>query len=170
MSEKCNNESECTIYGNLNGVLGDPCRRNHKYLSYEYECDYSRPNLVTSFCEMDLEDRTTSFSCPEGTKVIVDSAIWGRNKNQFCCPSKQENNCMAERCRSDFDATELMAEKCDGQSSCTWDKSQLELEDPCPGTFKYMTRGSIYKQKYQRPLFDRVSGSHQIDTNFHSWI
>ena len=57
MSEKCNNESECTIYGNLNGVLGDPCRRNHKYLSYEYECDYSRPNLVTSFCEMDLEDR-----------------------------------------------------------------------------------------------------------------
>ena len=70
MSEKCNDESECTIYGNLNGVLGDPCRRNHKYLSYEYECDYSQPNLVTSFCEMDLEDRNGIHINPSVSEIF----------------------------------------------------------------------------------------------------
>ena len=57
LSEKCNGESECTIYGNLNGILGDPCTKNHKYLKYEYECDYSTPNLEVSFCETEVQNR-----------------------------------------------------------------------------------------------------------------
>lgn len=139
LSEKCNGESECTIYGNLNGILGDPCKKNHKYLKYEYECDYSQPNLEVSFCETEVANRTTSFSCSAGTQIVIDKAIWGREKNQFCCPTKQERNCLSDNCSDSFDATELMTGKCGGKSTCTWDKSELALTDPCPNTFKYMT-------------------------------
>jgi len=78
---KCNGESECTIYGGMNGLIGDPCFRNHKYLSYDYECDYSSPQKVASFCEMEMADRTNSFECPKGTQIQITSATWGRSKD-----------------------------------------------------------------------------------------
>ena len=61
MSEKCDGESECTLFGNLNGLLGDPCVKNHKYLEYDYECDFTSENQRSSFCEVNLENRTDSI-------------------------------------------------------------------------------------------------------------
>lgn len=38
------------------------------------------------------------------------------------------------------DATQLMSERCDGQSSCEWNNSiSDDIKDPCNDVFKYMT-------------------------------
>ena len=83
LGAKCDGESECTIHGNMNGVLGDPCFKNHKYLSYEYECDYSSSEHVASFCEVQMENRTMSFECSDQKTVKIIGATWGRSKDQL---------------------------------------------------------------------------------------
>lgn len=138
IAAKCDGEAECMLYGNLNGLLGDPCKKKAKYLTVDYECDYSTNDSTISFCEANIEGRTDSFTCPEGKEVFINSASWGREKDNFCCPNKQEGQCQANSCSAPFDATSLLAEKCGGASECSWTKDDFALEDPCAGTFKYM--------------------------------
>lgn len=83
LSEKCDGESECTLFGNLNGLLGDPCVKNHKYLEYDYECDFTSENQRSSFCEVNLENRTDSINCPDGKQINISNAVWGRAKDQL---------------------------------------------------------------------------------------
>ena len=83
VSAKCNGEAECMLYGNLNGILGDPCKKKAKYLTVDYECDYSTNDSTMSICEANIEGRTDSFSCPEGKEVFINSASWGREKDNL---------------------------------------------------------------------------------------
>merc|ERR1712113_1245072 len=95
----------------------------------------------TSFCEAELENRTDSISCQnDGEVITVREATWGRERDAYCCPNRQEDKCMASDCSRSTDATELMGLRCDGQTSCTWDSSIAdEIRDPCSDVFKYMT-------------------------------
>ena len=66
----------------MNGVLGDPCRKRHKFLNVNYECDYSTPVKTASFCEAQLDNRTDSIQCNGENEVItIKSATWGRKKD-----------------------------------------------------------------------------------------
>ena len=66
----------------MNGVLGDPCSKRHKFLNVEYECDYTTPVVKASFCEAQLENRTNNIVCANKDEVItVISATWGRQKD-----------------------------------------------------------------------------------------
>jgi len=141
VNTKCNGESECTLFGNMNGILDDPCRKRHKFLNVQYECDYESPVVTASFCEAQLDNRTNNIVCAnEGEVISVRSATWGRGKDAYCCPNKQESKCLADQCSGETDATELMSLRCDGETSCTWDASIAdEIVDPCSDVFKYMT-------------------------------
>lgn len=141
VNEKCQDRSECTLFGNMNGISGDPCPKRHKFLNVQYGCDYSQPSVKTSFCEAELDNRTDSISCQnEGEVITVREATWGRERDAYCCPNRQEDKCMASDCSRSTDATELMGLRCDGQASCTWNSSIAEeIRDPCTDVFKYMT-------------------------------
>lgn len=83
IAAKCDGEAECMLYGNLNGLLGDPCKKKAKYLTVDYECDYSTNDSTMSFCEANIEGRADSFTCPEGKEVFINSASWGREKDNL---------------------------------------------------------------------------------------
>lgn len=38
-----------------------------------------------------------------------------------------------------MDAKQVMSERCNGNSSCSWNPEEIQLSDPCPNVFKYMT-------------------------------
>jgi len=38
VNTKCNGESECTLSGNMNAILADPCRFRQKFLNVQYDC------------------------------------------------------------------------------------------------------------------------------------
>ena len=66
----------------MNGVLGDPCSKRHKFLNVQYECDYETPVVKASFCEAQLDNRTNNIVCANPDEVItVKSAAWGRQKD-----------------------------------------------------------------------------------------
>ena len=66
----------------MNGILGDPCAKRHKFLNVQYGCDYSQPSVKTSFCEAELDNRTDSISCQnEGEVITVKEATWGRERD-----------------------------------------------------------------------------------------
>jgi hypothetical protein len=101
VASKCNDESECTLFGGMNGVLGDPCRKRHKYLNVQYECDYTTPVKTASFCEARLDNRSDSITCQnEGEVITIKSATWGRNKDSYCCPFKKDHECLTGNCRN----------------------------------------------------------------------
>jgi len=125
----------------MNGVLGDPCRKRHKFLNVQYDCDYSTPVKTASFCEAQLDNRTDSISCQGANEVItIQSATWGRAKDAYCCPFKQDDNCLANQCSGSTDSTELIGSICNGQAGCSWDDSIADqIKDPCSDVFKYMS-------------------------------
>ena len=66
----------------MNGILDDPCRKQHKFLNVQYECDYESPLMTAKFCEAQLDSRTNKISCAyEGEVISVRSASWGRGKD-----------------------------------------------------------------------------------------
>ena len=40
---------------------------------------------------------------------------------------------------ANMDAKQVMSERCNGNSSCSWNPEEIQLSDPCPNVFKYMT-------------------------------
>ncbi|XP_052218374.1 L-rhamnose-binding lectin CSL3-like [Dreissena polymorpha] len=72
------------------------------------------------------------MNCPPGQKLVVGSAIFGRNQGDAICPCQQMFNtsCMS--------TTAKAKSLCDGKSQCCLNANIIVFEDPCPGTYKYL--------------------------------
>ncbi|XP_065064969.1 nematocyst expressed protein 6-like [Rhopilema esculentum] len=76
--------------------------------------------------------RTKTFSCPYGTKMWIDSAMYGRLTTKICGYGSLRNM----SCHSDV--TEIVRGKCQNNMVCKLQVTTEVYGDPCPGTFKYL--------------------------------
>ena len=76
--------------------------------------------------------RTKTFSCPYGTKMWIDSAMYGRLTTKICGYGSWRNM----SCHSDV--TEIVRSKCQNNMVCKLQVTNNVYGDPCPGTFKYL--------------------------------
>ena len=101
------------------------------------------------------EHETLSIECPEGHRIKVNSALYGRQLGGNVCPhnSIKTTDCAAPT------SLEVVKDECAGKQSCEVKASNGVFDDPCVGTFKYLevdyTCISSKYIKYEHVLFAR---------------
>ncbi|XP_024148699.1 L-rhamnose-binding lectin SML isoform X2 [Oryzias melastigma] len=132
IKERCEFEQRCDVpMADITSV--NPCFGIFKYIKTEFTC--IAPQTVVA-----CERRTAKLTCPSGKTIKVLSAYYGRRDSSVCtlnCPLVQTQN---EDCEN---PTDLVAQQCDGTSSCTIKASNSVFGDPCPGTYKYLEASYI---------------------------
>lgn len=93
---------------------------------------------------MVCEHRTVHLSCPGGKLISIQSATYGRSKNNFktCYRGSLRNILTRLRvairsCRSGRSHSK-MAQYCNGKQRCSVAASNGIFGDPCRGVFKYL--------------------------------
>ncbi|XP_077977208.1 L-rhamnose-binding lectin CSL3-like isoform X2 [Glandiceps talaboti] len=82
------------------------------------------------------EHETMSISCCDDNYVLsIIHASYGRHDSTTCASGKAvlTTNCEASK------SLEVLKQKCNGESECSFDASNSVFGDPCSGTFKYLT-------------------------------
>ena len=76
--------------------------------------------------------RTKTFSCPYGSKMWIENAMYGRLTDKICGYGSLRNM----SCSSDV--TEIVRKQCQNNMVCKLQVTNEVYGDPCPGTFKYL--------------------------------
>ncbi|KAK3093267.1 hypothetical protein FSP39_013469 [Pinctada imbricata] len=126
----CDGNNACSLEA-TNSVFGDPCVGTYKYLTVVYNC-YKSDEKSLVICE----HKSDSLSCPEGKKLEVVSANYGRTapSSKGTCPTSldKNTNCRASKSLS------IVQSQCEGKSTCSLRASNGVYGDPCVGTYKYL--------------------------------
>jgi len=124
-ADLCNGKQSCTIEAN-NGFFGDPCWLVRKYAQVSYIC----PKLSTmQVCQYDTQE----LSCPEGRKLRIRKASYGRFDSEVCAHA----GVPTAGCSSKA-ANKLVKKACNNKNSCSLTASDDVFGDPCWGTLKYL--------------------------------
>nr|XP_054602271.1 L-rhamnose-binding lectin SML-like [Nothobranchius furzeri] len=97
--------------------------------------------LGNMFCEafadhvIICEHTTIELMCDLGMVISVDSAEYGRHDTTTCSEGRPPSELQDTSCSSYSD---IVAENCDGENSCSITASNNVFGDPCVGTFKYL--------------------------------
>jgi len=99
-------------------------------------------SVFTPVCEVtekaENANHTGIIFCPKGYRIFIDSATYGRKTKGFC---KGDDDSITSICRGSktVDISNLMRERCNGDTTCSIEASNDELNfgvDPCPGVEK----------------------------------
>ncbi|XP_054904283.1 rhamnose-binding lectin-like [Poeciliopsis prolifica] len=106
----------------------DPCVGIAKYLETNYTC---LPAIRLVTCEHSY----AHLQCDYGQVIFVYGADYGRRDHTTCSyrrPASQTENVYCSN------PTNIVAQTCNGKSSCTIRARNSVFGDPCTGTFKYL--------------------------------
>uniref|UniRef100_A0A8C5CE75 SUEL-type lectin domain-containing protein n=1 Tax=Gadus morhua TaxID=8049 RepID=A0A8C5CE75_GADMO len=129
LANRCNGKIVCEVDKMIFGA--DPCPDTHKYTQTTYKC---LPAHHVFACELS----TAELICePEVIKVV--GAFYGRNNRTTCPPPSGGSSSEIDEVCISTDATQVVAQRCDGKSRCTVRVNKgMFVKDPCGGIFKYM--------------------------------
>ncbi|GLV36087.1 Calcium-independent receptor for alpha-latrotoxin [Carabus blaptoides fortunei] len=123
----CENLNSCAIGAN-NGVFGDPCNGNKKYLNITFTCQPLKASTVRA-----CQNSTLTITCPIGTTIDVVSARFGRTSNKYCSTSHTPvRNCTTSN------ATNIVKEKCDNKQYCSIQANNSLFGNPCGANPNYL--------------------------------
>ena len=123
MAATCAFENSCELFAD-NSVFGDPCPGSYKYLMVRYQCLH-----LFVLCEF----TRGTLSCPDGKKIKLLQASYGRHDSTTCPgPDMTNTNCHYHNTHP------IVKGKCENESSCELYADNSEFDDPCPGTHKYL--------------------------------
>ncbi|XP_072176985.1 L-rhamnose-binding lectin CSL3-like [Diadema setosum] len=142
MSIACNGKSHCIIPA-TNRVFGDPCSGTRKYLGVTYTCVPSFIMQRKYVCQ----NRMLSLRCPNGRKLSVGYAAFGRRSSSIC---STQTSMQIAPCRSSKTASSIVRARCNGKTSCSLPASVSVFGNPCPGISKYLK--VLAQCKYQEFL------------------
>lgn len=127
--KKCENDDKCHLEAS-NSWFGDPCPNTYKYLRVDYICGVGQPTHSEIICE----SNSKKISCPEGTIIKVKKASYGRT-DKHTCPhvSIKTTDCRAENSLS------IVNKRCENKNECHLEASNNWFNDPCEGTYKYLS-------------------------------
>ncbi|XP_052790173.1 D-galactoside-specific lectin-like [Mya arenaria] len=80
------------------------------------------------------ENSKVYLSCPEGQKIAIYNANYGRTRDATICPHPQ---IISHSCYSSGSFTKVK-KSCNEQNECTLYASNSVYGDPCGGTYKYL--------------------------------
>ena len=85
------------------------------------------------------EDEEVKLGCPEGNTIRIVTAMYGRLNQKDCLKRRgfTDTNCKSEQ------SVVTVKKRCEGKQTCCFTVNNKMLDDPCPGTYKYL------KIKYQ---------------------
>ncbi|KAM6924909.1 L-rhamnose-binding lectin SML-like [Xenentodon cancila] len=110
--QSCEGKTVCEI--NIDCVNdADPCPGTYKYLQTNYSCVPAR----------------------EGQVINVISADYGRHDETTCSYNRPDSQTSNTDCSN---PTNVVALRCNGQTTCSISASNSEFGDPCQGTYKYL--------------------------------
>jgi len=146
---QCHKKNSCSVSSNIN-TFGDPCPGTRKFTRMNYfcmsssdflegwqlrrNCSISSPAIVTT-----CEDESRNLTCGRGEVIKIDVADYGRTQPYPLCGLLFDNSDFAKTssCRSTDTTTVALQRLCDGQNYCTFNASNDQFGDPCPGIRKY---------------------------------
>ncbi|XP_071501977.1 L-rhamnose-binding lectin CSL3-like [Diadema antillarum] len=145
MSIACNGKRRCTFPATTK-IFGDPCRGTSKYLGVAYTC--LAPSLMQR--KIACQDRMLNLNCPSGKRLYVWFASFGRTNLSICKRLRPPTT--REYCRSSYfkPARDVVAEKCNGETSCSLRASASVFDDRCPRVSKYLK--VLAECKYQETV------------------
>ncbi|XP_077464293.1 L-rhamnose-binding lectin CSL1 [Stigmatopora argus] len=124
---KCNGKKTCAV--NTNTFRNpDPCVGTFKYLQTNFTCF---PAITAIACEESL----LQLFCEDGQVISVFGADYGRRDRSTCSYKRPPNQLQNVEC---LNPTELVSNRCNGQTSCTIRAINGVFGDPCRGTYKYL--------------------------------
>ncbi|CAL8312086.1 unnamed protein product [Lota lota] len=127
LANRCNGRKVCEVDKT---IFSDPCPGTYKYTQTTYTC-------VPANHVVACEDSTAELFCDAGQEITLIGAFYGRNDRTTCVynrPTSQSDNIA---CFSPT-ATRVVAERCNGKSSCSLYAVNSVFGDPCVGTTKYL--------------------------------
>ncbi|XP_041657730.1 uncharacterized protein LOC121519027 isoform X2 [Cheilinus undulatus] len=97
-----------------------------------------RPRFSSRFESVICEGRLGQFACPDGQRIRVESAVYGRQDEHTCVNYSTYGTKQNTACRRDV--TPILREMCDHQTVCYIYVDNEEMGgDPCPRTHKYLS-------------------------------
>ncbi|KAM3617503.1 uncharacterized protein V6R79_007171 [Siganus canaliculatus] len=124
---RCDGKKVCEVNTNI-VYTSDPCRGTYKYLDTTFSCVHAEHVVV-------CEHSVATLQCDEGDVITVLGADYGRADTTTCStqrPAAQVQNTACTRPSS------IVAERCNGRTSCSVKASNGVFGDPCVGTYKYL--------------------------------
>ncbi|MCI4381133.1 hypothetical protein PGIGA_G00248160 [Pangasianodon gigas] len=132
VAQLCDGHQSCTVEASST-IFTDPCQKTVKYLTVSYTCNPSPRDAVT------CEGSTAKLTCGTG-KIKINSAKYGRSDTTTCSSGQSENKLSNTHCDMSC-ALNIVAARCDGQSSCEVPATNDFFSDPCSETYKYLKIG-----------------------------
>ncbi|CAL8394649.1 unnamed protein product [Gadus morhua 'NCC'] len=83
------------------------------------------------------EKSEVELSCDSGQTIALIKAFYGHANQTTCIQDVLSSKSNTFDCPTS-NATEVVAERCNGESRCTVPANNTVFEDPCPGTAKYL--------------------------------
>ncbi|MCJ8735259.1 hypothetical protein PDJAM_G00244880 [Pangasius djambal] len=93
-------------------------------------------NLFPSEDDVTCEGSTAMLTCGTG-KIKINSAKYGRSDTTTCSSGRNQNELSNTNCDLSC-ALNIVAARCDGQSSCEVPATDDFFSDPCTDTYKYL--------------------------------
>uniref|UniRef100_A0A672ZP94 SUEL-type lectin domain-containing protein n=1 Tax=Sphaeramia orbicularis TaxID=375764 RepID=A0A672ZP94_9TELE len=136
LKTRCDGKRVCEIKTNLVRI-SDPCRGIYKYLETTYTCNPA--SHVT--CERSMG----RLQCDQGQVIFVYGAHYGRRDQTTC--SRHQRTSAIQNVACSIPVTQV-AQRCNGQNSCTVKANNSVFGDPCAGTYKYLEVAYICQCKW----------------------
>ncbi|XP_030294851.1 L-rhamnose-binding lectin CSL3-like isoform X2 [Sparus aurata] len=100
-----------------------------------YPVQSTRPS---SFEGVICEGKSGQFRCLHRKTIKIESAVYGRQKENVCLSSKLYGTKQSTSCRRDVTTT--LGNLCDGNTVCYVHVTNAVMGgDPCPHTYKYLS-------------------------------
>ncbi|KAK3108990.1 hypothetical protein FSP39_020343 [Pinctada imbricata] len=91
-----------------------------------------KPTLAVK-SKLICEHTKETLSCPDGEKIAIIYANYGRKDSEPCPHSQRsDTNCVSAN------SLRILREDCQGKRSCQLEATNAKFGDPCVGTFKYL--------------------------------
>ncbi|XP_040919501.1 L-rhamnose-binding lectin SML-like [Toxotes jaculatrix] len=123
---RCDGKKVCELSSSI--FTTDPCSDTFKYLETTYTC-VPATHLIT--CEHSL----VHMECADEQVLVIYGADFGRRDPTTCSYKKPASKIENVSC---FHPTGLVAERCNGKTSCTMRASSSVFGDSCEDTYKYL--------------------------------
>ncbi|XP_065819366.1 neurofilament heavy polypeptide-like isoform X1 [Labrus bergylta] len=95
------------------------------------------PSVSSKFESVICEGRLGQFACPDGQRIQIESAVYGRQNERMCWTYNIYRKNQNTNCRRDV--TAILRNMCDHKTLCYIYVDNKEMGgDPCPRTYKYV--------------------------------
>ncbi|XP_032228231.2 L-rhamnose-binding lectin CSL3 [Nematostella vectensis] len=110
------------------------CQADFVHDSYTCVCPAEQPDCLTQPPIITCENHKAEYSCPQGTVLDIQWALFARSA-QEPCPHSANSICTAQYPQT----LAKVREYCQGKRSCSFhSSSSLVGRDPCPNVYKYL--------------------------------